>query len=319
MPPEILATLTRGDLEECHHFGAYCVVEDGRVVASRGDVETPYYMRSSAKPFQALAVVESGAVEEYGLTEKELAICVGSHNGSPDHAKTAQSILDKCEESAELLRCGGHRPLSTKVWEAYVRAGYVYGRLEDNCSGKHAGMIAASKLWGDAPANYAEESGRVQSHVRDAVLKYAGLEAADLTTAMDGCAVPSFAMGVRPMATAIAAFVQRGERPAADRIADAMRAHPEMVAGDGRFDTRLMRAADGKLISKMGAEGVQVIGVPERGLGIAIKVLDGGARAVRAVATELLAKYDVVDARGLADRVVRTRDGDPVGEVRVTL
>ncbi len=319
MRHEVLVSLTRGSLIESRHIGAYCVVENGRVLAARGDVDSPYFMRSAAKPFQALAVVQSGAVDKYQLTDQELALCVGSHNGSPEHAQTAHSIFKKCGESPDLLRCGGHRPLGRDVYEEYIRTDFAYGRLEDNCSGKHAGMVAAAKAWGEPPESYAEEDHRVQRHIRDAVAAYTDVPSEKIETALDGCAVPSFALGVRQMATGISRFVTRDHNKDADRIFDAVQRHPDMVAGEGRFDTRLMRAGEGNLLAKMGAEGVQVVGAADRGLGIAVKILDGGARAVRGVVAGLLRQFDVLDVDHLVEWAIRTRDGEPVGEMRVTL
>ena len=161
---EILVTLTRGKLDESHHSGAYAVYRDGQVVRSRGDVTTPNFLRSSAKPFQAMATVESGAADKYRFTDEELALVVGSHNGSPRHADTARAIFDKVGESPELLRCGGHRPLSRSVYEEYIRSGKTYGRIEDNCSGKHAGMVAAAKAFEADPATYYQAEHPVQRH-----------------------------------------------------------------------------------------------------------------------------------------------------------
>ncbi|MDH3592311.1 MAG: asparaginase [Planctomycetota bacterium] len=320
MGHEILVSVTRGGFDESHHFGAYCVVADGKVVRSKGDMETPYFMRSAAKPFQALAVVESGAADRFGFTDEELSLCVGSHNGTPHHAATAKSMLDKCGESPDLLRCGGHRPLGRATYEDYVRRSYVPGRLEDNCSGKHAGMIAAAKAWSEETKTYAEPGHRVQRHNLHNLARYGGVAESDVRIAPDGCAVPSFGVSVETMARAIGAFVAGGRDPAADRLMAAVQGHPEMVAGQGRFDTRLMRTAGGKILAKMGAEGVQVIGVRGReDLGIAIKVIDGAGRAVQALAATLLKDFGVIDANGLVEWTIRTREGDPVGDLRVSL
>jgi L-asparaginase II len=138
---EALVTFTRSNLDESHHHGGFCVVSEGRVVRSRGDIGVPCFYRSAAKPIQALAVVESGAPDRYGFTDEELALAVGSHSGAPMHTAVARSMFEKIGESPELLRCGGHASIDPAVRDAYVREGYETGRIEDNCSGVLAGAV----------------------------------------------------------------------------------------------------------------------------------------------------------------------------------
>jgi L-asparaginase II len=323
----VLVTLTRGRLAECLHYGAYCVVREGRVLRSRGKIEIPTFFRSSAKPFQAMTVVESGALERFGIVEEELALMCGSHDGSPLHARTAASILAKAGEKADLLRCAGHPPISREVHEAYIRDGYKPGRLEDNCSGKHSGMIAAAKALGADPAAYADPKHPVQKRNVAQVAFFCGLEERDVELGTDGCAAPNFGVPVRQMATAMGRFCAPDSLPeakgaAARRIAKAMTAHPEYVAGPKRFDTRLMRAGGGRILSKMGAEGVQIVGVLGEGIGIAVKVADGAERAVHAVTSALLVDMGLLRREDVADwyeKPVLARDGQVVGETRVTL
>lgn len=317
MPHEILVTLTRSGLDESHHHGSYCVFKDGRVVRSRGDLQVPVYLRSAAKPFQAVAVVESGALERYGITEEELALVAASHSSTPKHAQTAASILAKAGEKPELLRCGGHRPIDGKVAEDYIRRGVKPGRLEDNCSGKHAGMIAAAKALGEDPATYADPTHLVQRRNLENLALFAESE---IKVGVDGCAVPSFATGLEAAARAIARYTTPGghpKEPAARRVAKAMLAHPDLVAGEGRFDTEVMRAAKGKLLVKSGAEGVILVGVMGARTGIAVKIDDGADRALHALAAALLKDMGLVDYP--QPREVRTREGTPVGEIRVRL
>jgi len=324
---EILVTLTRGNLEESHHYGAYAVYKDGAVVRSRGDIATPYYMRSAAKPIQALAVVESGAPDRFEFTDKELALVVGSHNGAPRHARAAKSMLRKIGVGDELLRCGGHRPLSPAVYEDYVRRGITYGRLEDNCSGKHAGMIGAAKALDADPATYHMPEHPVQQQNRANIALLAGIDSEDIPIGVDGCGVPAFGVPVAAVARAAAVFASPDELPggiamAARRIADVMCAHPDMVAGEDRFDTRIMRATEGRLISKEGAEGVQFIGLRGQHTGIAVKIHDGAARAAKAVAAALLVDLGIVTLQEISHiypREVYSREGAVVGEIKVRL
>jgi L-asparaginase II len=324
---EALVTFTRSNLDESHHYGAYCVVKEGRVVRHRGDIGVPCFYRSAAKPIQALAVVESGAPDRYGFTAEELALVVGSHSGAPVHAALAKSMLEKVGESPALLRCGGHTPLDPEVRDAYVRQRYQPGRLEDNCSGKHAGMIGAAKAMDADPRTYAEPDHPVQQRNLANVALLTGLPRDRIHVGVDGCAVPSCAVSLEAMARAIERFANpdglpAGTAAAARRIADAVWSHPEMVGGDRRFDTHLLRAGKGRLLPKMGAEGMQTIGVAGERLGIAIKIADGGRRAVQALASALLLDLGLLGPADLLDfhpRLVKTREGTPVGDVRVRL
>lgn len=316
MPHELLVTLTRSGLDESHHLGGYCVFKDGHVARGRGDLAVPVYLRSAAKPFQAITVVESGALERFQIAEEELALIAASHSSSPRHAQTAASILAKAGESPSLLRCGGHRPIDSKVAEDYIRRGIRPGRLEDNCSGKHAGMIAAAKALGEEPATYAEPTHVVQQRNLENLALFAD---APIRVGVDGCAVPSFALGLEAAARAIARFTtpEGPKAAAARRIAKAMLAYPEMVGGEGRFDTEVMRAAKGRLLVKSGAEGVILIGVLGARTGIAIKIDDGADRALHALAAALLKDLSLptIDQ----PHEIRTREGTPVGETRVHL
>jgi L-asparaginase II len=317
VPHEVLVTVTRSGLEESHHHGSYCVFQDGRVARSRGDLRVPVYLRSAAKPFQAIAVVESGALERFGITEEELALISASHSGSPRHAETAASILRKAGAGPDLLRCGGHRPIDGKVADEYVRKGIRPGRLEDNCSGKHAGMIAAATALGEDPATYAEPTHLVQRRNLENLALFAE---AEIRVGVDGCAVPSFATGLEAAARAIARYTTPDGHPkeaAARRVAKAMLAHPGMVAGEGRFDTEVMRAAQGRLLVKSGAEGVILVGVMGARTGIAVKIDDGADRAMHALAAALLKDMGLVDHP--QPREVKTREGTAVGEIRVRL
>ncbi len=328
MPHEILVEYTRGDRSESQHHGAYCVVEGGAVVRSKGDIEVPVFYRSACKPLQTIAVVESGAADRFGFTAEELALVVGSHDGSRRHAENAASMLRKAGASPDLLRCGGHVPLSREVYEQYVREGKFWARLEDNCSGKHAGMIAASCAYGEDPARYAEGDARVQRENLENVALFTGVPAERIARGVDGCAAPNFAVPVRAMALAMARFTSPEGLPDAKaaiarRITASVLANPDMIAGPKRFDTRLIRAAKGALLSKEGAEGVQVVGLLGRDTGIAVKIADGGKRAAEAVIATLLVELGAVpaDEIGYEERFrsVRNREGSLVGEARVLL
>jgi L-asparaginase II len=315
--------LTRDPLVESHHDVAYCVWQNGEVVRSSGDITTPVYYRSAAKPFQALVVVESGAADRFGFTDEELAMVMGSHDGSPAHAAIARSMLGKIGVSEDLLRCGGHRPLSREVYEGYVRDGYEWGRIEDNCSGKHSGMIAAAIALGEDPVGYAAVDHTIQRINREHVALFT--EFPEPAVGIDGCAVPSFAVPLEAMAAGIARYTTAeicpaNKQEAAARIRSVVAQFPEMVAGPKRFDTVVMRATDGKLLSKEGAEGVVTIGVSDERTGIAIKVTDGSQRALNAFAAALLRDMDLAPSEATSrwyPKDVLTREGDPIGRFEV--
>ena len=327
MSHEVLVRLTRGSRVESLHHGSYCVVRDGRIERSRGDLDFPVFYRSAAKPIQTLAVVESGAADRFGFTDEELAMVVGSHDGAPHNAKLAASMLAKAGEGPELLRCGGHISLNREVYEEYVRRGYRWGRLEDNCSGKHAGMIAAAKVWGEDPSQYVELSSRIQRENVANVALLTGLNEEAIPIGTDGCAAPSCAVPVDGMARAMARITNPMDLPeakaaAAERIMRVVQEHPDMVAGEKRFDTRVIRAGKGRILAKMGAEGVEVLGVAGEHLGLAVKIVDGGRRAVEAVVAALLIELGILGRGDLADyyeRPVLSREGNPVGEFEVVL
>ncbi|MHC4959084.1 MAG: asparaginase [Planctomycetota bacterium] len=324
---KVLVEVTRGGRVESRHHGAYCVFIDGKVDRSKGDIEEPKYFRSAAKPIQAVAVIESGAPERFDFTERELAMVVGSHSGSPMHSGTARGMLERMGEEPEILRCGGHRPLDRLIYEEYVKAGYTWDRLEDNCSGKHAGMIGASKAWGERAEAYAEPDSRVQRENLANVALFSGVAPESIGSGKDGCGVPSFAIPLRAMAQGLARYttptgVPESKAAAAMRVIDVTTRNPDMVAGERRFDTMVMRAGRGSLVCKEGAEGVQVIGRVGANLGIAVKIADGAQRAQQAVAASLLVEYGLLPREAVArfmPRPVLSRDGEPVGELQVTL
>ena len=319
--------VTRGPLVESRHAVSYCVWRKGEVVRAAGDLERPVIYRSAAKPFQAIQVFESGAPDRFGFSDEELAMIVGSHDGSPHHAAIARSMLGKIGVSADLLRCGGHRPLDREVYEQYVRDGYRWGRIEDNCSGKHSGMIAAAVARGEDPASYADPGHPGQQRNLAHIAIFTGVPQRDVVLGTDGCAVPCFGVPLPNMARASAYFttpdcVPTEHAAAVARIRDVVRAHPEMVAGPRRFDTVVMRATEGRLLSKEGAEGVVTIGVADEQTGIAIKIHGGAQRALGAFASALLCDLGLIDAAAVAKWypcTIDSREGDPVGQMKVTL
>lgn len=324
---EVLVRVTRGGLEESFHTGAMALVEDGRLVLARGDPERVVFYRSASKPLQALELVRCGAADAFGLSPAELALAAGSHSGEPRHVEAARSILAKAGVPEAALRCGGHRSVNADVAFAQRRDGLPVTSILSNCSGKHAGMLAAAKHRGDPLDGYLDLAHPVQQAILDHVAACAGLPRDRVLAGVDGCGAPALALPLVAMARSIATFGAPAALPrplaeAALRVGSAMRAHPEMVAGEERFDTDLMLASRGRVIAKSGAEGVHVTAIPDRRSALAVKVDDGADRGYRAVVVEVLRRLSVLsdtDADELRARhapaVQKNLAGRPVGRV----
>jgi L-asparaginase II len=325
---EPLVRVTRGSLEESVNRGALVAWERGRVVLARGDPSRIVFYRSASKPLQALEVVRSGAADAFGLSAPELALAAGSHNGERRHVEAARSILAKAGVPESALRCGGHRSANADVAFAQKRDGVPVTPILSNCSGKHAAMLAAAKHRGDALEGYLDARHPVQAAIRSHAVAFAALSPEAIEVAVDGCGAPAFAVPLEAMARSIARFgapdasVPAPLASAATRVGDAMTANPAMIAGLERFDTDLMTGAKERVLAKAGAEGVHVVAVPARALGLAVKVDDGQDRGYRAVVIEVLRRLGVLaDAEAdalrekYAPEVVKSLAGAPVGRL----
>ncbi|KIL41151.1 asparaginase [Gordoniibacillus kamchatkensis] len=303
---ERLVAVTRGPLTECVHRGHVAVADaNGRLLYYAGDPAHVTFARSSAKPLQALPVLESGAADAFAMTDPELALLCASHNGEETHVQTAQTLLSKMGLSGEHLQCGAHYPFHRQTAQAMRRRGEQPTNLHNNCSGKHSGMLALALMLGADIAGYLAPEHPVQRRMLAAVSEMSGVPESDIAIGVDGCGVPVFGMPLAALAAAYARFGRPDGQPEARRIAceRLMRAivhHPDYLAGDDRYDTQLVRATSGRLIGKMGAEGVFAIAVPERGWGIAVKIEDGAQRALYPAATEALRQLGLLSDTELA-------------------
>jgi L-asparaginase II len=277
-----LVAVTRSGFDESFHYAVLAVSDaSGRIVASAGDPRTVTFMRSSAKPLQALPVLVSGAAARFGFTQAEIAIIIGSHNGEPRHVETVQGILGKLGLGEDSLKCGTHYPYHRPTARRMRAEGIRPSVLHSNCSGKHSGMLALALARGASTDGYFRLEHPVQQADLAAVAAACGVEAGSIRIGIDGCTVPTFGM---PVAAAAAAYARLMEperldapyRDAAAGAVQAMLAHPEMVAGEDRLDTDLMVRAPG-VIAKAGAEGYYAVGFRRkgRGYGLALKVADG--------------------------------------------
>ncbi|MCA1817079.1 MAG: asparaginase [Acidobacteria bacterium] len=334
--PAPLVEVWRGGVVESRHRGHVAAVAgDGRVVARAGEPETVTYLRSSAKPFQAIPLVASGAAERFGFTPAEIAVACGSHSGEPVHERTVAGMLEKIGLPETALKCGTHEPFSAEVAAELKRHGRPPRVLQNNCSGKHAGMLALALHLGAPVETYDAPDNPVQRAISRAVSRFSGINESEIETGTDGCGVPVFAMPVRAMALMYARLVappaefDGATRAACARVVAAMTGSPEMVGGTReRLDTEMMRVTRGGIISKIGAEGVYTVGVLpcelyRRGLGLALKIEDGEDRRARpTVVIESLRQLGALSAEALERLApythfpVKNNRGETVGDVR---
>ena len=312
-----LAAVTRGALLESVHRGRLVICDpDGKVLEAAGDAEAYVYARSSAKPFQALPLVRSGAADAFGLTDDELAVVCASHNAEEPHLTAVTSILEKAGLTEDDLQSGAHLPLYEPEADRLIRSSEEPRPIHGNCSGKHAGMLAVCVHEGYDTATYRDPAHPLQRRILGLIAEVCGLRDDEVLVAGDNCGVPAFALPLRSFATGLARIatgkVHSDELAlAALRIRDAMREHPFMVAGTGRFDTELMDSTH--LLVKGGAEAVLAVGSQE-GWGRALKISDGAVRAVRPAALAALGGMGVEVPEEVIG--VRALHGEIVGEIR---
>ena len=332
---ESLVEVKRGSITESRHRGHIVVLEpQGNIVAYAGSPHTVTFLRSSAKPFQAMPLLVSGAAERFDFTDKEVALACGSHNGEPIHTELAASMLRKIGLGPEALKCGVHEPYSAEAAAELRERGEAPNVLQNNCSGKHAGMLAVAKHLGAPVDTYDSPANPVQLAIIETVSRFSDVPVTDIAVGIDGCGAPIFGITMKAMALAYARLVSppptfdEVTRKACARIVRVMNAYPELIGGtSNRLDTEIMRATPGRLVSKVGAEGVYTAGInpSERwpnGLGLAIKIEDGDDKRARpTVVIESLRQLDVLPDESLealaryAFFPVLNRRGDLVGEV----
>lgn len=335
---EPLVEVRRGAITESRHRGHIVVVEPGaRIVSHVGAPETVTFLRSSAKPFQAVPLLVSGAADHFGFTDKEIALACASHNGEPIHTQLALSMLTKVGLGPKALKCGAHEPYSQKAAADLHARGEAPNVLHNNCSGKHAGMLAVAKHLGAPIETYDLPENPVQLAIGRVIAEFSGIALEDLAVGIDGCGVPVFGITVKAMALAFARLVAPPEafdeetRKACARIVKVMTAYPELIGGTAdRLDTEIMKAAPGLVVSKVGAEGVYTAGiVPSgewpRGLGLALKIEDGDDHRARpTVVIEALRQLGVLHNESLeavsryAFFPVKNLRGEVVGEIRAS-
>jgi len=292
--------LTRNGISECLHMGALAVTDfNGKLIASAGNPHWLCFTRSTLKALQALPLMQSGGAQQFGLTSQELALMCASHNGEDMHVKQVSSILHKSGTSYQQMRCGCHVPYRFSFNDMPLPDGFEYDERHHNCSGKHSGFLAYCALHGLPTETYTDLDHPLQQAVRKAVAEVAGVGSQDMAWGVDGCSAPNFAMPLSNLARAYA----RLAKPESDSrygeslklLGEAMTAHPELVSGTGRNDADLMRAGRGDWVTKVGADGVQVVASRSRGQALALKIADGNKPALFA------ATIDALDQLGWLD------------------
>ncbi|MGB8520274.1 MAG: asparaginase, partial [Candidatus Tumulicola sp.] len=300
----MIVEVTRGEIVESVHRVAACASDDrGNVVLERGEIDVPVYLRSTAKPFIAAAAVRAGVVERFGFDTHEIALMAASHNGEPFHIAAVASMLHKIGVSESALQCGPHPPYDAASAEALARNGVAFTPIHNNCSGKHAGIIALSVMLGADVANYRDPASPAQQRILELCARACGVPFDALPLGIDGCGIPVFAVPLRKAALAFARVatlhgLDDGDARALRVVREAMMAAPEYVAGTGEFDTALMRAAPG-IVAKSGAEGVHGLAHLPSGTGLVLKVVDGAARAVPPATMELARRLELLDGAAI--------------------
>jgi L-asparaginase II len=290
MTHQPLLEVSRGRIVESVHYGSIAVVDvNGKLLASYGDPQTVAFLRSSAKPFQVLPFVERGGVEYYGYSPRELALSCASHESAAIHLEAVAALQKKVGIEEANLQCGGHLPGDVEMFRKFVISGETPSANYNNCSGKHTSMLAHAKMRDLPLENYLEISHPIQQDILTTLAEMCSIDRDRIELGVDGCSAPNFALPLYNAALGMARLCDPRELPepraaACRKITSAMTSHPEMVSGIGEFDCELMKAGAGRIVTKRGAEGFQILGIlpgvlspASPGVGIAFKVIDGDA------------------------------------------
>lgn len=331
MEPRYLnVEVTRGNLVESVHYIAACAVHArGDVLLEAGDIDSPVYLRSSSKPFIAAAAIEAGVAEAFGLTTQEIAVMAASHTGEPFHVEAVRSILQKIGMDASALQCGAQLPYDEAAARTLLRSGEEPTALHNNCSGKHAGILALCKVIGADAATYLDANHPAQRAILSLCARLSDDDASSWPLGVDGCGIPVYATPLRKAALSFARFASLDGIDALDAkalrvVRDAMVSYPAYVGGTGTLDTDLMRVANGTIACKVGAEGVHAVSVIPQHVGYVSKVIDGASRgrapSTLAVLGQLgaLSEAQLQELKAFAEPVVYNRAGRAVGTVRAT-
>ncbi len=332
-----LVEVTRGNIIESVHYGSLAIAQpDGKIVFSMGDMTSPFYLRSAAKPFQTLAFLEVGGAQEYELEPREIAIICASHSGTDEHVRVLEKLQAKIGIQESMLQCGIHAPYHAPTAKEKMLKGEPFHSNQHDCAGKHSGMLAFAKMIHAPLDTYLEPSHPVQQAMLRAFAEMCRVDVADIPLGTDGCSAPVFAVPLPNSAGAYARLCQPDEllparTDACRMITAAMMAHPDIIGGPQRFDTDIMTAGRGSLVTKIGAEGFHGIGILpgktpgfKTSLGIAIKISDGdlSLRAGCTVAAQVLKQLNLFSDEQLREikdydrRALTNWRNKEIGEIR---
>ena len=329
MTNPVLVELVRGATVESIHRGAVAICDaSGALKAGVGALDIPVYPRSAFKALQALAMVETGAADAAGVSDEELALACASHSGEPMHTTRVEAWLSRIACREPDLACGPHLPYNEKSAHELIRRGESPCRLHNNCSGKHTGFLTLARHLGVPISGYERPDHPVQQRIRQVIAEMCDVAPETMPVGIDGCAAPNYAIPLANLAAGMARLASPSgfaapKAAAAERLVSAWKAHPLLVSGTGRACADLIAASRDRTVVKTGAEAVFMAALPERGLGIALKIDDGGTRAAETVMAALLVLLRLADADD--PRIARHRNpplknwrGDVVGERRTT-
>lgn len=296
-----LVAVTRSGYIESIHYGAICVVDaDQKIVYRIGDPDMRIFFRSSAKPLQAISVLKTGAASYFKLDLKEIAIACGSHSGQIKHQETVQSILNKIGLNKDDLHCGTVYPYNINEIKRLIEQGLEPNPLHCNCSGKHAAILAACKYLGCSTGDYTSPENPVQRLICKTVSDFCNIKSDNIAAGTDGCSLPVFLLPMKNIAAGYSHIMKWAEdsgnpyQNECSTVIKAMTTYPDMISGDNEFCTELIQAAGGKLIAKLGAEGVYCVGIKDRNIGICIKISDGTEKAVYPAVVETLMQLGIL-------------------------
>lgn len=322
----VVVEVRRGDNVESRHRGSVAVVAaGGDVLLEIGSIDSPVYPRSSLKPLQALALFQTGAASRFGLDDARVCLACASHNGEQEHTRRVADWLEELGLDESALECGAHYPYSDEARNALIRDGVKPGPLHNNCSGKHAGFLSVAKSLGVDHRGYIQPWHEVQRRVVRVVEETCDVSLADVEPAIDGCGIPVYGIPLRNLARAFAAFSPLAARDALtsarQAVSSAILRYPYLIAGGGRFCSRVIELSRGRAIMKTGAEGVFTGTLLEEGIGIALKIDDGATRASEVLMASMLGRFtrDEAFRHALAAEtsvVVRNAAGREVGSIR---
>ena len=332
--PEILSKVIRGETIESIHRGHLIVVDgDFNTVYQIGEPETITFWRSAAKAFQTIPFLTSGAASTFGFAEEEIALACASHAGEVFHTKLVQKMLERSSSKESGLLCGPHPPFHKKTAEQMIRDGEQPSQLHNNCSGKHAAMIAFAKHAGHDVRDYLSLKNFIQKAIFETVSLFTDIPVSEIKIGVDGCSAPTFAIPISAMARGFAKLINPPEnfddvlKKACSQIVSAKIRHPELIGGSTQLDTQIMQAFRGRVICKVGAEGVWSAGILpcekwENGLAVALKIEGGNNESSRsAIAVELLRQLKVMDENAekilgkFSPRILRNWKDIEVGKI----